>query len=301
MNRTFLTRLAVVLALIFSAALVYLFPEGDLGVDASVYAKNNCKDGYLCVHFLDVGQGDATLIESPSGVQVLIDGGPDSNVLRELSGAMGFFDREIDMVIATHPDLDHIGGLIDVLERYRVDTIVLTENKSDTTVSDMFDTYVDDESAQIIYARKGQVFDLGLGKAGTATLAVLFPDRDPSEFESNTASVIARLSYGDTDFIFTGDAPATVEEYLVEAYGSGLQSEVLKVGHHGSRTSTDEDFLTAVAPQYAIISAGKDNRYGHPHIEVTDMLFNHHAETKSTAETGTITIESDGKTVLLSD
>jgi competence protein ComEC len=215
-------------------------------------------------------------------------------VLQGLSDAVGFFDRDIDIVVATHPDQDHIGGLIDVLERYAVGAIVMTENRNDTNVSDMFYTYVENEGAEIIYARAGQVLDLGMGEAGSTTLSILFPDRDPTGFESNTASIVARLSYGDTDFLLTGDAPATVEGFLVETYGNGLQSEVLKVGHHGSRTSTSEDFLMTVAPEYAVISAGKDNSYGHPHVEVTDLVFNHRVEIKNTAEDGSIIFESNG-------
>jgi competence protein ComEC len=294
MNRVVRIRLAIVSLLSIAALFVYLWPEGDFSQGASVSRNDACEDGMLCVHFLDVGQGDAILIESPAGVEVLIDGGPGGSVLQGLSDALGFFDRDIDIAVATHPDQDHIGGLIDVLERYAVGAIVMTENKNDTNVSGMFDTYADNEGAEIIYARAGQIFDLGIGEAGSTTLSILFPDRDPTGFEGNTASIVARLSYGDTDFLLTGDAPATVEGFLVETYGNGLQSEVLKVGHHGSRTSTSEDFLMTVAPEYAVISAGKDNSYGHPHVEVTDLVFNHRVEIKNTAEDGSIIFESNG-------
>ncbi len=249
----------------------------------------------LQVTYLDVGQGDATLIESPTGTQVLIDGGPDAHVLRELSDTMGFFDRTIDMVVATHPDLDHIAGLVDVLERYRVHTILMTENESGTPVNEAFLTRVRDEGAEIIMARRGQVFDLGRSAAGSTTLAILFPDRDPQGLESNTASIVSRLSYGQSDFIFTGDSPQAIEEYLVDSADTSLQSEVLKAGHHGSDTSSSELFVGAVAPLYAIISAGKDNRYGHPHKEVVDRFATFGIDTKNTAESGSIFMVSDGE------
>ncbi len=249
--------------------------------------------GLLLVSFLNVGQGDATFIESSTGTQVLIDGGKESSVLRELESIMGFSDRTIDMIVATHPDMDHIGGLIHVLERYEVKTVLMTENVSDTPVSEMFQEKVRAEGANIIYARRGQVFDLGNGAQGSTTLTILFPDRNPEGLESNTASIIARLVYGESEYMLTGDSPKEIEEYLVNL-GTTLKSDVLKAGHHGSRTSTGELFVHAVNPTYAIISAGKDNSYGHPHKEVVDTLTQGGVEILSTITRGRIEIISDG-------
>ena len=256
------------------------------------------RDVMLTVSFLDVGQGDATFIESPSGTQVLIDGGADSRILGVLSGELGFFDRDIDMLVATHPDGDHIGGLIDVLIRYDVGTVLMTENVNDTPVYDAFIRAVEEERAAVLYARAGQVYDLGLGSAGSTTLTILFPDHDPTNMESNDSSIISRLTYGGTSYLFTGDAPQNIEEYLVEKNSTLLASCVLKVGHHGSRTSTSELFLRSVTPTHAIISAGKDNRYGHPHKEVTDLLMKYSITTKNTADFGSIVSESDGVAIL---
>lgn len=251
---------------------------------------------YLRVSYLDIGQGDATFIESPTGVQVLVDGGRnDRAVLRELPKVMGFFDRRIDMVVATHPDSDHIGGLIDVLKRYDVDTILMTNNVNDTPAYDAFMVEVRREGATILEAQRDQVYDLGLGESGSTTLTILFPDRDVEHLESNTSSIVARLSYGEADFLLTGDSPSAIERYLVELDGTALRSEVLKLGHHGSRTSTDSQFLEMVKPKYGIISAGKNNEYGHPHKEVMELLSVYNVEPRNTADLGTITIESNGK------
>ena len=264
----------------------------------SIVLGHKNDDGLLHVTFLDVGQGDATLIESPSGTQVLIDGGRGKMVLRPLGRTMGFFDRDIDMIIATHPDADHIGGLVDVLKRYRVHTIVMTENESDAPVYDVFKKAVQNKGAQVIFARTGEVFDLGKGASGSTTLTVLFPDHDPTGLESNTSSIVSRLTYGESEYLFMGDSPQSIEEYVVGIFSDTLASDVLKVGHHGSRTSTSESFVTTVHPTYAIISAGKDNSYGHPHKEVTDLLSAKGITQKNTADEGSIISVSDGHTVV---
>lgn len=250
--------------------------------------------GILKVTFLDVGQGDSTFIESPSGTQVLIDGGKGSAVLGKLSTVMGFSDTHIDMVVATHPDIDHIGGLIDVLDRYAVATILMTENKSDTPAAKTFLEKVEQEGARIIFARKGQVFDLGAGTMGSTTFTILFPDYDPTNLESNMSSIVGRLVYGESEYMLTGDSPKEIEEYLVSRYDTQLTSDVLKAGHHGSRTSSSEAFVTAVHPTYAIYSSGKDNSYGHPHKEVTDLMTAHSIIQKNTADDGSISSVSDG-------
>ena len=255
------------------------------------------REGMLHVTFLDVGQGDATLIVSPTGTQVLIDGGRDGRVVGALQKEIGFFDTDIDMVVATHPDADHIGGLINVFKKYTVHTILLTENINDTPVSDVFQKAVKTEGATIRYARAGQIYDLGGGVMGTTTLNILFPDRDPTNLESNMSSIVAQVQYGDIEYLLTGDSPIAIEQYLVGKEGEVLASEVLKVGHHGSKTSSNELFVRTVNPQYAIISAGKDNSYGHPHKEVTDRLRMLGIAQKSTIDEGTTNSVSDGKTV----
>lgn len=260
----------------------------------AVEGKN---DGTLQVTFLDVGQGDATFIESPSGTQVLVDGGKGNQVLGGLHEVMGFFDRDIDMVVATHPDMDHVAGLIDVLRRYEVETILLTENKSDTPAFATFLEAVQKEGSTVVYARRGQVFDLGQGESGSTTLSILFPDRDPSMLESNMSSIVVRLVYGESEYLLTGDSPEEIEAYLVDG-GVVLQSDVLKAGHHGSRTSSSEAFVSAVAPTYVIFSAGKDNSYGHPHTEVVERFAAHGVVQKNTAEEGSIHSVSDGVSIV---
>ena len=247
----------------------------------------------LQAHFLDVGQGDATLIQTPSGREILIDGGPDGAVLRELAGVQGWFDRDIDMVVATHPDTDHVGGLVDVLEYYDVDLILQTTNIGESPAAAAYAAAAAHEEAEVIEAEAGQVIDLGDG----VVLEVLAPVGDETEWESNAASIIMRVTYGDTAVLLTGDAPASIEDYLAGAYGAGLRSDLLKLGHHGSKTSTSDFFLDTVQPKYAVVSAGIDNRYGHPHHSVIERVFTRDIETFHTGLDGTVSFESDGTKV----
>lgn len=266
---------------------------GAAGVWATLLIDTQAAPLQLEVSFLDVGQGDAILIEAPSGAQVLVDGGASGAVLRELAAELPLLDDDLDLVVATHPDTDHVGGLVDVLERYTVGQILLTENEGESDAAQAFARAAEAEEADITMARRGQVWRLD----ASTTLEVLFPETDVSEMESNASSVVLKLSYGTHDFLLTGDAPKRMEEYLVLAFGEHLESEVLKVGHHGSRTSTAEPFLAAVDPDYAVISAGADNRYGHPHVEITDALFNAGVTVLETAASGTVTFISDGATL----
>jgi competence protein ComEC len=262
-------------------------------------AQDQELEGVLTVTFLDVGQGDAIFIESPTGTQVLIDGGSGGEILRALGEVMGFFDRDIDMVLATHEDTDHVGGLIEVFDHYTVDTIVMTENEGDAPAARLFRAAVATEDASVVVARTGQIYDLGNGVAGSTTLSILFPDYDPTTLETNTASIVAKLVYGESSYLFTGDAPETIETYLVSRDGALLESDVLKLGHHGSQTSTSDLFLRTVAPTLGVISAGKDNQYGHPHREVTERLNTYGIAYKNTAAVGSIMLQSDGKEIWL--
>ncbi len=248
--------------------------------------------GELTVSFLDVGQGDSILIESPTGVQMLVDGGPDGAVLRELGSRLGFFDRTLDAVVETHPDQDHIGGLPDVFERYRVETFIEPRISNDTSATvAIINAVKNEEDVKKIVARRGMRILLG----GGAYADILYPDRDVDAFETNTGSIVMRVVYGSTSFVLTGDSPEGIEKYLVSLDAEGLNSDVLKAGHHGSKTSTSEVFVKAVSPTYGVISAGKDNRYGHPHKDVVSRLNAEGVQILSTAERGAVTFVSDGR------
>ncbi len=251
--------------------------------------------GKLTVAFLDVGQGDAVYIEAPNGNQVLIDSGRSKAVLRQLSKVMPFYDRSIDAVLATHPDEDHIGGFPDILKRYDVDFFLESGRKSDSAVYEELLQLTVVDNIKRVEARRGMVVVLD----DDVYLNILFPDRDVPELESNTASVIAQLVYGETEFMLTGDSPKSIENYLVMLDSESLESNVLKVGHHGSKTSSAEAFVGFVQPKYSVISAGKDNKYGHPHEEVINTLEQFGSLVLSTGNKGLIVFESDGENIFV--
>jgi competence protein ComEC len=264
-----------------------------LGTVFSVYvAFREERNGILTVAFLDVGQGDAIYIEAPSGNQMLIDGGPGKAVLRELSKVMPFYDRSIDVVMATHADQDHVGGLPDVLKKYKVNIFMEPGVPGPSSSYEELEKMVGDGKIEKVLARRGMAVDLGDG----AILQILFPDRDPSGMDTNVASIVARLVYGDNEFLLTGDSPTSIENYLVslESQGSSLTSDVLKTGHHGSKTSTSASFVSAVSPEYAVISVGKDNKYGHPNQETLNTLNTFGAKILRTDLLGRIVFKSDG-------
>ena len=252
------------------------------------------RHGLLTVSFLNIGQGDAIFIDAPSGRQALIDGGKGSTVVRELGQVMPWYDRSIDVVIGTHPDADHIGGLPDVLTRYDVSTIIrssVEDSGADQTA--FLRAIASEKNAKVLTAERGQIIDLGEG----AYLEILFPDRPLPSVETNTGSIVVRLVYGDTAFMLTGDSPQAIEEYLVSLDGSSLKSDVLKAGHHGSRTSSALSFVGYVAPSYAVFSRGCDNSYGHPHKEVVELFARFGIPTLDTCVNGRVTYVSDGNTV----
>lgn len=254
----------------------------------AVYAENRQE---LEVDFLDVGQGDAVFIQAPGGNQILIDGGPNKAVLRELSKVMPFYDRTIDIVIESHPDGDHINGLVDVLRRYNVDYVMESGIESDSAAFAEIEKNINEKKVKKILARRGTRIILGNG----AILDILFPDRDPAGIDTNDASIIAKLQYGGKSFLFTGDSPQKMEKYLILIDPKSIDADVLKIGHHGSKTSSSEEFLGYASPEYAVISVGKDNRYGHPHQEVLERLIQFGAKILRTDELGVIKFKTDGE------
>ncbi|MFQ6084404.1 MAG: ComEC/Rec2 family competence protein [Candidatus Aminicenantia bacterium] len=276
------------------------------------------KTQFLEVNFFDVGQGDAIFIETPKSHQILIDGGPGPAILEKLGKEMLFWDRTIDLVILTHPEHDHIAGLIEVLKRYRVENILWTGVKRDTSEYQEWVRLIEKEQAKIFIARAGQKICMrtaqpspeftphrtrsGAGARGMRMrlcelyFDILYPFENLEGQEvknSNNTSVIAKLVFDENSFLFTGDAYKSVERKLVdrEVY---LQSDVLKVGHHGSKTSTAEEFLEEVVPEAVVVSVGKENRYGHPHPEVLEVLAKYDIRVLRTDEQSDIKIISDG-------
>jgi competence protein ComEC len=235
-------------------------------------------DGKLHVTFLDVGQGDAIFIQTPSGKQILIDGGPsETQVLSELGRQMGFWDRTLDVVVLTHPDSDHVNGLVPVLERYQVATVIHHQIEMDSETYDYWLELVEQEGAAVYEGLE---------------MLVLHPGVEVWE-SANDNSVVTRLTYGEVSFLLTGDIEAEVEEALVGARRDApLPSTVLKAAHHGSCSSTTQAFLDAVDPEAVVISVGADNTFDHPCDEVLERLGG--LPTYRTDERGTVEIVSDG-------
>lgn len=258
----------------------------------SIYSTAQEKDGLLKIYFLDVGQGDAIFIETPSGNQVLIDGGPDNKVIQELAKVMPFYDREIDVVIASHPHADHIAGLIGVLERYDVKNILQAKEDYNSPVVPVWQEAVQSEGANQIEAVSGKIVDLGNG----VTLNIIHPLVSVAGTllkNPHDAVVVATLKYGALEVILTGDMEAKIERRLI-LEGHALKSDILKVGHHGSKTSTIPEFLSAVSPEVAFIQVGK-NRYGHPTQEVLNRLENFGIKYYRSDLDGNVKVVSDGE------
>ncbi len=240
----------------------------------------------LSVTFFDVGQGDAILI-SQGSQQILIDGGRDGNLLLEKLGkAIPFWDRTIETVIATHPDADHIAGLVDVAKAYKIGSVIETDMKSDSQTYRAWEDMIVKEGSERIEALAGEKIILKDG----AEMSILFPFNNISnadEKNSNATSVVAKLSYGENKFLFTGDLPSEQEAELVDKKME-LSSDVLKVGHHGSKYSTSEKFLDVVSPKSAVISVGAHNTYGHPGQEIIDRLLHRGVDILRTDKSGDI-------------
>lgn len=241
---------------------------------------------------LDVGQGDALFIESPTGTQMLFDGGPPRKISGQLARVMPFYDKTIDAIFITNPDADHISGFFDVLKNYKVDKVFESGTFNDSKSYQNLKNEIKNQNIPDILAKRGMKLDIGDG----AFIEILFPDRDVSTWETNTGSIVARLVYGKTSVMLTGDATTETEKIILsENSPEQIHSIILKVGHHGSHSSTSPEFLQAVSPAYALISVGKDNKYGHPHQEVLNILSQFGSKIFRTDEIGTIIIKSNGE------
>ncbi len=251
--------------------------------------------GLLTVAVLDIGQGDAIYIEAPNGNQALFDAGNGDEIISKLREVMHAGDDSINVALATNPDRDHIGGFASVFETYEVGVVFEPGTVSTTKTYEAFQKASENEGSKYYLARKGTRITLDQEKG--VYIDILFPDRDVSKFERNDGSIVAKLTYGATSFLLTGDSTTVTEGLIAKSSPELLDVDVLKVGHHGSRTSTSEELLRLATPKYAAISYGEGNSYGHPHLEVVERLKKHGVEVHGTGEEGTIVFVSDGKTV----
>ncbi|MBD3248032.1 MBL fold metallo-hydrolase [Candidatus Falkowbacteria bacterium] len=240
---------------------------GSLFLLYLVFAAQKEKD--LEVVFLQVGQGDSILARSPYGQNILIDGGPDNTVVYELGRSLPFYDRTIDLMILTHPHADHVTGLIEVLKRYEVKNILYTGvNHSSPAYLEFLKTIKEKQIPMKIVSSRQKI---KLGE--DLYLDVIWPLNDLVNKEVNNlnnTSIVARLNYKDASFLFTGDIEKETEQELLNIY-SDLGSDVLKVAHHGSDTSSTRDLLEAVSAKIAVITYG-DNNFGFPSFDVLKRL-----------------------------
>ena len=247
-------------------------------------AEEVVQDG-LKVHYIDVGQGDSTLLEF-DGFSMLIDAGNwNSTEAVDYLKQQGI--KDIDIVIGTHPDADHIGQLAQVIGEFEVGEVWMSGNTSSSNTFLNILQAIEASGSDYVEPRSGDSFDVG-----SLQIDVLYPDEITGA--ANEESVSMKMTYGDVRFVFTGDAGVKQEQEMIDS-GMDLDAEILHLGHHGSNTSTSPALLEAVTPEVAIYSAGADNSYGHPHAEVIAAAENAGAEVYGTDVNGTILVETDGK------
>ncbi len=246
------------------------------------------------VVFFDISQGDSIFIETAQKHQVLIDGGPSNKVVEKLAKQMPFWDKTIDLVILTHPDYDHLRGLLDVLDNYQVENILWTGEKSEGRTFEAWLLKIKKENANIVLVKAG-----ALVLAGKAKMEILYPLELPKQdlVNNNKSSIATLLSFGNTRFFFTGDIDKQAEQEII-FQGNNIEANVLKVSHHGSKSATSPEFLANVQPQIAVISIGKDNSYGHPHQEVLSNLLEFGIKVMRTDQIGDVKIFSNGQNLI---
>jgi competence protein ComEC len=226
-------------------------------------------DGKAHVRFLDVGQGDSALLTLADGNTIVIDGGPDWSTLERLGTYMPFFKRRIDILILSHPNSDHMVSFPEILRRYSVGTLVIAGTQYDSGIYHATLSGASLHGIPIVTMHAGQHINLG-----EDSIDVLWPPEImPKGFDkdANNESLTVRFTHNGKRVLFTGDLESIVERTLVAAHAD-LKADVLKVPHHGSKTSSSDDLLRAVQPSIAVISVGRENTYGHPNPEVVARL-----------------------------
>jgi len=272
----------------------FIFVLIILAVAAAVFVLSQQPAGWLEVDFLDVGQGDSILIKAPQGQTVLIDGGPDQQVLAELAHYLPWWDKEIDLMILTHPHADHVTGLNYVLENYQVSQVMATGvSHTSANYLNWLATIKEKKIPLTIVDSPRQVV------LGDCQLNIIWPRENllnKTVDNLNNTSIVSQLNCGQTVWLLTGDLESDGEAALL-ASGLNLKAQVLKVGHHGSLTANSLAWLEAIQPDWAIISAGKDNSYGLPKQTIIERLENLGATVWRTDQQGSLQLSTDGQLI----
>ena len=270
------------------AALSSLLALGLILANIIYFSKNS---DALWVVFLDVGQGDAILI-SKGNYQMLIDGGRDGKLLlNKLGKYIPFWDRDIEVILATHPDQDHIAGLINVLQKYNVKNVLKTEDKSESQTYKKFEEEINNEKSENVNAKKG----VSIKISDEAVVEIIYPfveTGDIVDSKSNEGSVVVKIIYGENSFLLSGDLPEKGEKEIVDSK-INIASKIFKIAHHGSKYSNSSEFLEKINPIQTIISVGKDNSYGHPSGEVLGILKEKNINIWRTDEMGDVVYECE--------
>jgi len=260
-----------------------------------VWLSNQNQD--LKVYFFDVGQGDAILIRTPGGQNVVIDGGPDNTFIIKLGKTLPFYDRTIDLMVLTHPHDDHLFGLVEVLKRYQVKQVLYSGVSHTTDAYLEWLSIIKEKKIPLTIALAGQTFVFN-----NVRLKIIFPLENLANKEMenlNDASVVAQLIYGQTKMLFMGDLEENGEEQILQFFAPDIKSQVIKIGHHGSDTSSSQNFLKAVNPDFAVISVGLDNKFNHPSLRILARLNNEKAKIFQTRNQGDIVLRSNGQKIAI--
>ena len=243
------------------------------------------------VWFFDVEQGDAIFIETPNGEQILVDGGPGEAVLTKLGAVMPAWDHTLDMIVNTHLHSDHVAGLIEVLDRYQVETIVETGSLYRSEYAEAWDERVSEEEAKIVIA--DQIEEIY--HENNLSLMVVYPDSSLDGVrlsDLNEASIVLLLQYGETQVLLTGDMYLEEESVVLESVDN---IDVMKAPHHGSISSSSIDFVSSTDPEAVVFTVGQDNQFGHPHPVVVSRYENIEAEIFRSDTDGDVLLTSDGE------
>lgn len=278
-------RIGLLVLVVISAIIIKLYGKQE-EPSTTVSTTHN---GILEVHFIDVGQGDSILVEADD-TTMLIDAGENNKGSVVLDYLKSQNITRLDYVIGTHPHSDHIGGLDTVIDSYPVGKVILPDVTHTTDTFEAVLDAIDKKGLTITKATAGSEYQLG-----PASFTILAPNSGSYD-ELNDYSIVIRLDYSDTSFLLTGDAGSLSEEEML-AGGYNLAADVIKLGHHGSAYSSTENFLDAVKPSYAVVSAGADNEYGHPHPDTLSKIKVRGIRLYRTDQQGTIVFTSDGKTI----